>query len=90
MVTYEEEKAVIAVEHPAPHEFIHQFQTGAIEVVQSILSAIHIPELVIGDETTQGCWNILEMVKQTLPEPDILEKALELAAQVMPPSEEES
>jgi hypothetical protein len=80
MVQYNEESVSVTVETPSPFDFIHEFQTGALEVVQTVLSTIDHEELVIGNETTQGCWNILEMVKATLPDPKTMEKVHELMA----------
>lgn len=85
MVEINETGVAISIEHPAPHEFVHALQTGAIEVVQSVLSASSHPELVIGEETMQGCVNILEVVKATLPDPQMMETLHELAHKVMPP-----
>jgi hypothetical protein len=86
MVQYNEESVVVTIENPHPHEFIHALQTGVINMVQSLLTVRGINEdLILDDETKEGCWNALEVVKATLPDPQVMETIGELAQRVMPP-----
>lgn len=82
MVEYNEESVVITIDHPHPHEFIPGFQRGMLGLVQSfILASMQHEEVVLDDENKDGIIYAIEVVKATLPDPQTLEIAQQLATQ---------
>ncbi len=85
MVTLNEDSVVITVPHDSPGDFLGRLQIGIIEMVKSLLSVHGMEaELVLDEDTRDGCINALAMVQATLVDPKMIKAAQELAAKVMP------
>lgn len=85
MVRLQENEVIIAIPHSSPTDFLSGLQSGIIEMVKSLLSVGGLErELVLDEETSEGCICALTLVQATLIDPEMIEMAQDLASQVMP------